>query len=407
MPKSAAATEKMLKTEKRVQGIDVLRGLCIVAVALHHMNLRIHFNQSALGKFVGAAANRVLFWSGYYGVIIFFVISGFLITTWSLKRWGGLNKISLRQFYSMRFARIVPCLVGLLVVLSILDRAGVPRFVINPQHTSLGRALLAAFTFHVNWLEARTGYLPASWDVLWSLSVEEVFYVFFPMLCVVVRKQALLVTLLVAFVVVGPLARTVLTHNQLWADYGYLSCMDGIALGCLAAIIANRTRFGGVNLGGVSLENKANLLLRSLLLLGAALCIFIVVFRGTVDSLGLYKTGVDVTVLEAGTALMVIALQQRFERDAAPGRWPTAIVRWFGRNSYEVYLTHMFVLWPIVWAFSRFHQSINAAPVWFVAATGLSGVFGYVVARWYSEPVNRGLRARLAAGRLPKLPKLP
>ena len=66
-----ATPEKMLNTEKRVQGIDVLRGLCIVAVVLHHMNLRIHFNQSALGKFVGAAANRVLFWSGYYGVIIF------------------------------------------------------------------------------------------------------------------------------------------------------------------------------------------------------------------------------------------------------------------------------------------------------------------------------------------------
>src|SRR6476646_703298 len=112
------------RSEKRVHGIDVLRGLCIIAVVLHHINLRIHFRESGLGQWVGPAANRVLFWSGYYGVRVFFVISGVLITTWSLKRWGGLMQISLRKFYRMRFARIIPCLVGLLVLLSILDRAG-------------------------------------------------------------------------------------------------------------------------------------------------------------------------------------------------------------------------------------------------------------------------------------------
>jgi peptidoglycan/LPS O-acetylase OafA/YrhL len=384
----AAAAEKMgsaERTERRVQGIDVLRGLCILAVVLHHINLRIRFNESAVGHRLGESANRVLFWSGYYGVIVFFVISGFLITTWSLKRWGNLNQISRMQFYSMRFARIVPCLLGLLAILSILDRAGVPRFTINTQHTSLPRALFAALTFHVNWLEARTGYLPASWDVLWSLSVEEVFYVFFPLLCTWARRQLLLILLLIAFVVAGPFARTVLTHNQLWADYSYLSCMDGIALGCLAAIVAGKIKFG----------DRTNLAVRGLMCLGALLCIFIVVFRGTVERLGFYKTGIDVTVLEIGTALMVIALQQRFESNAVPGRWPTALLRLFGRNSYEVYLTHMFVIWPMVWAFFRFHQTINGAWWLFLVTAGLTGVVGYAVARFYSEPLNRSLRARL------------
>jgi peptidoglycan/LPS O-acetylase OafA/YrhL len=376
---SAATPEKITKLEKmeqRVLGIDILRGLCIVAVVIHHLNLRIRFNQSGMGKLIGVAANRALFWSGYYGVMVFFVISGFLIATWSLKRWGSLDKIRRRQFYWLRFARIVPCLVGLLVVLSILDRAGVPKFTINTQHTSVGRALLAACTFHINWLEARTGYLPGSWDVLWSLSVEEVFYLLFPLLCTWVRKKFLLVTLLVGFVVIGPFAR-ILTHNQLWAEYGYLSNMDGIALGCLAAIAARK-----INLAG-----------KSVIWIGALLCVFIVVFRGLVASLGLYKTGLDVTILEAGTALMVIALQQRFDKNATRGRWPTAILRWFGRNSYEVYLTHIFVMWPMVWAFFQFHQSINAAPLWFLAYTALAGVLGAMVARFYSEPLNRRLRA--------------
>jgi peptidoglycan/LPS O-acetylase OafA/YrhL len=394
------------KTEQRVPGIDVLRGLCIVAVVLHHINLRIHFRDSTLGQWIGPAANRVLFWNGYYGVRVFFVISGFLIATWSLRRWGTLSQLKRRQFYLMRFARIVPCLLALLVVLSICDLAGVPKFVINPQHTSLGRALLAALTFHVNWLEARTGYLPGAWDVLWSLSVEEVFYVFFPLLCTFLRKQALLIALLFCFVLIGPFAR-VRTHNELWADYGYLACMDGIALGCLAALVSAKIKLG----------NKANLALR---IFGVLLCLFITVFRGTAARLGLYKIGLDVTALEVGAALLVIALQQRFEargvlthstadakaqssRRAAIARTiseaffrSTAFLRWFGRNSYEVYLTHMLVVWPMVGLFFYFHQSINRSALWFLATTALTGIAGCAVARFYSEPLNRALRARFA-----------
>src|SRR6476646_3622811 len=337
----------------RVPGIDLLRGLCIVAVVLHHINLRIHFRDSSLGQMIGPAANRVLFWNGYYGVRMFFVISGFLITTWSLKRWGSLSQLDRRQFYLMRFARIVPCLVGLLVLLSLLDRMGVPRFTINTQHTSLGRALLAALTFHVNWLEARTGYLPAAWDVLWSLSVEEVFYVFFPLLSTLLRKPALLIALFSCFVIAGPFAR-VQTHYALWADYGYLSCMDGIALGCLAAMLAARVRF----------NHKLKLALRTARI---ALILLITVFRGTAARLALYKVGLDVTTLQVGVARLLIVLQQSCEARAALDHppllssnvrtrgtatlrglgialfWSGGFLRWFGRNSYEVYLTHMLV----------------------------------------------------------------
>ncbi len=393
----------------RVPGIDVLRGLCIVAVVLHHINLRIHFRDSSLGHWMGPAANRALFWSGYYGVRVFFVISGFLITTWSLKRWSisekpNLAQLNLRQFYLMRFARIMPCLLGLLLLLAVLDRFSVPYFTINPQHTSLWRALLAALTFHVNWLEARTGYLPANWDVLWSLSVEEVFYVFFPLLCTLVRKQALLIALLCSLILIGPYAR-VHTQNELWSDYGYLSCMDGIAFGCLAAMVSARIR----------LSRKMILLLGYG---GALLCIFIAVLRGPAASLGLYKIGLDVTTLEIGTVLLVIALQQNFERQsreaATLSASPTSkaaqalfhstpFLRWFGRNSYEVYLTHMLAVWPMVILFSHFKQNINTAPLWFLATTALAGALGYLVARFYSEPANHWLRQRLSPNRAKSL----
>lgn len=382
----------------RIPGIDLLRGLCIVAVVLHHINLRIHFRDSSLGQFIGPATNRVLFWNGYYGVRMFFVISGFLITSWSLKRWGRLSQLNMRQFYLMRFARIMPCLAGLLLVLVLLDRLGVPRFVVKAQHTSLVRASIAALTFHVNWLEAKTGYLPASWDVLWSLSVEEVFYVFFPLLCVLVRKQALLIGMLVCFVMIGPFVR-VHTQNELWADYGYLACMDGIALGCLAAMFAAR----------IKLSQKANM---AFSITGALLCLLITVFRGFAVRLAFYKVGLDVTVLEIGTALLLIALQQKSERrvdkisDKPTGasglsriseylHRSTVFLRWFGRNSYEVYLTHMFAVWAMVGLFFHFHQSIHLSPLWFLGTVALAGGLGHMVARFYSEPLNHQLRTKL------------
>jgi peptidoglycan/LPS O-acetylase OafA/YrhL len=380
-----------------VPGIDLLRGLSILGVVLHHINTRIHFSQSSLGQSIGPAANKVLFWSGYYGVIVFFVISGFLITTWSLKRWGRLASLSRRQFYAMRFARIAPCLLGLLAILAVLHLAGAPNYVI--KRSTLPRALLAALTFHVNWLESLHGYLPASWDVLWSLSIEEVFYLFFPLLCTLLRRPALILAAFSCFLVLGPWARV---HSQgLWADYGYLSGMDGIALGCLAAMAVAKLR-----------PHAGTVFALALGVAGALLCLLFDVFRLTAFRTGLYKIGLDVTALELGAALILIALQLRFESKAlrdgaahgaanplyAAGRLlfrSTAFLRWFGRNSYEVYLTHMFMIWPAVWLFSRLGARINLAPWFFLIATALCGLLGWLVARFYSEPLNRRIRASL------------
>jgi len=371
---------------RRVQGIDLLRGLCIVAVVLHHINLRIRFNHSNAGHFIGPAANNVLFWNGYYGVRVFFVISGFLITAWSLQRWGQLEELDLKSFYRMRFARIAPSLLGLLLVLSLCDLIRVPLFTI--QHTTLPRALLAALTFHVNWLEAKSGYLPAGWDVLWSLSVEEVLYFVFPLLCKTLRSRFLLTCVLLSFVVLGPFVR-VLTHNPLWSDYGYLSCTDGIAIGCLAAMLA----------GTVKLSRAVNLGFR---VAGCGMCLLIAVFRGA--GIRFYKIGLDVTVLEVGTALLVIAMQQG-EQEQSKGKQLMSrflgmqllgrVLRWFGRNSYEVYLTHMLVVLPVVMLYQHLHAGINTAPGWFLGATTLAGLAGFVAAKFYSEPLNRRLRARV------------
>lgn len=364
----------------RIDGIDLLRGLSIIAVVIHHIALRIPLRHTMIGQLLPSAVINDLSWNGYDGVIVFFAISGFLITTNCFRRWNTLSSIPPRQFYRMRFARIAPMLLALLAVLSLLHLLHVQMYTINPQRASLPRALLAALTFHVNWLEAHRGYLPANWDVLWSLSNEEMFYLFFPILCVITRSRGKLICLLAAFAMLGPSARTVMTHNRLWADYGYLSSMDAIAIGCLAAIACQSCSF--------SADER-----RTLQITGAALLAFITLFRAQVQQLGLYKLGIDVTLLALGTALMLTSFTQGMK----PGSRIVAPLRWFGRNSYEVYLTHCMVIFAILPLVVRFDTAGRWTPLWYGAMLVLSGILGAVVARYFSEPMNRKLRARPAA----------
>jgi peptidoglycan/LPS O-acetylase OafA/YrhL len=366
------------KVSNRFDGIDLLRGLSIVAVVLHHINLRFVLNGVALEQALPKQLGKILFWNGANGVTVFFAISGFLITTVSLRRWGSPGSIQLPEFYRLRFARIAPLLVALLAALSALHLAKVPGFVISPERASLGRALFAALTFHINRLESVRGYLPASWDVLWSLSIEEVFYLFFPLICRLTKRRVALVAVLCGFVAIGPFARTILTSNELWADYGYLSCMDGIALGCLTAILGNAWRASRWQLQALRISG---LLLMMLVMLARPLALW----------LHLYQLGLDFTLLALGTCLLMLAMAQ----ENKVGRWPSGCLRWFGRHSYEIYLTHCFIM---MWGIQTY-LALGLAPLWGWAWYGLmlvlSAILGWVVARWYSEPMNRWLRKGL------------
>ena len=209
--------------DKHNSGIDALRGIAILSVILLHINIRIPFSETFIGSILPNSVYKILFWSGYYGVCIFFVISGFLITTSTLQKWDMLPHVSLRGFYAMRFARIAPLLIVLILVLSFLHLAQVPGFVIDPKQTSLGRTVVAALTFHINYLEMQSGYLPASWDILWSLSIEEVFYLFFPLVCIFIGKEKYFTILVIAFLILSPFARTVWYPGNELADRNYFA----------------------------------------------------------------------------------------------------------------------------------------------------------------------------------------
>ncbi len=72
----------------RIPAIDVLRGLAALLVTLHHTHLRFVIEKHDVATLLPRSIGNVLFWSGYHSVLVFFVISGFLITSLSLRRWS-------------------------------------------------------------------------------------------------------------------------------------------------------------------------------------------------------------------------------------------------------------------------------------------------------------------------------
>jgi peptidoglycan/LPS O-acetylase OafA/YrhL len=377
----------------RVRGIDVLRGVAVLLVVLHHIHLRFWINDYDVEGLLPGPLGKVLFWSGYYSVITFFVISGFLITSLSLHRWGSLERIPVPRFYRLRGARILPCLLLLLAVLSVLHVAGASDFIIKPEQTSLGRALAAALSFHLNWLEGQRGYLPANWDVLWSLSVEETFYVLFPLMCLILRDERWIMICIGALIAIGPFDRMANTGRSPWDEYAYLSCMDGIAFGCIAAWATARVRL-------------SRPVLRGAMALGVVAAVAIVVFRKQAADLGVMKAGLDITILEMGIALILMAVA-RGVGDATLSRG-TALLQLAGRCSYEIYLTHMFVVLGLMHPFRHLFGAAPAAssayPVTYAIMLVLSVLLGYAVERFFSDPLNKALRGNYA-GRVARLPE--
>src|SRR5580700_9749985 len=118
---------------RRLDGIDLLRGLAIFFVLMNHVNMRLLIAKVPYTKFLDAQLVHLLVWNGQLGVQMFFAVSGFLITSISLRRWGTLSNVSLRDFYLFRFARIAPLLLLLLTILSGLHLAHVHNFVVTAK----------------------------------------------------------------------------------------------------------------------------------------------------------------------------------------------------------------------------------------------------------------------------------
>lgn len=366
----------------RNHGIDVLRGVSILLVLFNHIGIRIPLAKTPLPAVLPSRLLNIVNYRGYEGVFMFFVISGFLITTTSLQRWGSLDRINFMGFYVRRFARIAPLLLLLVLVLSLLELVGTPNYVIFRSGQSLGGAIWSALTLHLNWYEGQTGWLPGGWDVLWSLSIEETFYLAFPIVCVLTRRLWVLVPLLVLLALSLPITRAQLAAqgNEIWLEKAYLPGMAAIATGVLGALIATH------------LQPSRKWAVRLLFWIGlAGLATGLLAERYVWSVFG---QGF-MLVLTLSTVCLVIGMYWGQALNPRPPMRTWGWLRSLGFNSYEIYLTHMFVVFGMVALFKAGGAHLQFGYLWYAPAILLAWLLGMLVARYFSIPGDRALRNRL------------
>lgn len=181
--------------------LDGLRGIAIIAVILHHGSL---------------------FRGGWAGVDVFFVLSGFLIT--GILRRDRDSPGYWKRFYVKRASRILPPLLLLIAAVTIKT---------HPPARSV-----LAYVFFMGNFASFTRFGIYDLGILWSLAVEEHFYLFFPFAVRYLSRRHLL-QLLLAVIVVEPLVRYAATSHFSWyVPIYFWTCfrLDGLAFGAILAV---------------------------------------------------------------------------------------------------------------------------------------------------------------------------
>lgn len=309
-------------------GLDGIRALAVAGV------LAYHFDAPWLP-------------GGLLGVGVFFTLSGFLITSILMSTWERRGNLNLKDFWLRRARRLMPALV--LVVTAVV----VATIVVAPSQ--LGSRLRESFgaAFYVsNWVDIFSGnsYFqqtagPAPFSHLWSLAVEEQFYLIWPLILLALlhlrRGQYLRVGLLtsglaaISFVFMYWLAEPGFDHTRVYE--GTDTRAGGVLVGAVLAIFLHAARAKSAALGVAAWDERpAPWWLDALGVAGLAT---IVILAVTTDqySTTLYTYGI-LTLSLATLAVIAAAMHPR----ARVARWLSLRpLTWVGERSYGIYLWHM------------------------------------------------------------------
>ncbi len=215
------STKQATKVAARIPSLDGLRAISILIVIAGHSSDSLN-------------APRILDYFGHignYGVRCFFVISGYLITTLLLKEWDKTGAISIKGFYARRMLRIFPAAFTYIGIIAICHSF----HLLTLKHWDLVNAITYTINYRVN---------PSHWfRHLWSLSVEEQFYLLWPFLLWLagrrIAERAALGTIILA-----PLIRLSMVTYFHASDAAltkhFEAVADTLAIGCLLAMYYNR-----------------------------------------------------------------------------------------------------------------------------------------------------------------------
>ena len=218
---------------RRNLAVDLLRGISILIVMLLHA--RVGGAEYSRPVIVPGWILNPVAYNGVLGVCMFFVISGYLITSLTLQRDGDFRRVHFGRFYIFRASRILPPVTLLIALNLACNGLGFGGF--GTGDVGLGRILGYLFTFRFNLLYLNGAAVLPAWAVLWSLSIEEMFYLLFPLVSRLIRLEWLMALVLLAVILQGPFYRSAHGSGSL---YSYCGCFDQLALGCLVALASRR-----------------------------------------------------------------------------------------------------------------------------------------------------------------------
>jgi peptidoglycan/LPS O-acetylase OafA/YrhL len=363
-------------------GLDGVRAVAVLAVLLYH------------GQ-VGWARG------GFLGVDVFFVLSGFLITGLLLTEWRRWGSIDLRRFWLRRARRLLPALCLLLVGVSL----GAAVLASPAQLAALRGDALATLGYVANWrfvLVNRSYFAqydePSPLRHMWSLGIEEQFYLLFPLLLIGLLTLGLRRRWLAAVLGLGALGSAALSAvlytpgaDPSRVYYGTDTRLQALLVGAVAAVLAAeataaRRTPAYLSVGGryVALPGRQSTGLFGL----AGLAVLLVAARDTAG--WLYEGGF---LLVAVLAVLVV-LAAADDRSTTSRLLSWEPLRRIGLVSYGLYLWH----WPVyvVLTPDRVGATGPALLILRLAVTGLLAATSYVLVE---RPVRAGVLGRRWSGR--------
>ncbi|RYI97974.1 MAG: acyltransferase, partial [Actinomycetales bacterium] len=319
---------------------------------------------------------------GFVGVDVFFVLSGFLITALLLRERERAGTVRLRSFWVRRVRRLVPALVVMLTLVS-----AATLMVGRETGSGLRSQVVGALTWTSNWIQIHQGWsysdqhLPPLLNHLWSLGIEEQFYVLWPLLLlaalvVLKRRVSLYAVAALALVSIALMAFWYRGGDPNRAYMGLDSHAFGLLLGAALAL-STASHLLGSTAGEPTPANatRRRTVLGALGLAGILAFAVLVAWNSDANFLG-------------GLGLASLASVAVIHAAANPG--PVASVlgwaplRWLGERSYGLYLWH----WPLIVFAVRLAPPTDAE-VAGCLAVAVAVVVSAISYRWVEVPMCR------------------